>query len=243
MFYARLLIIVFILAGAGCAGSNPYSGLSPQLMVSAPATEEMKPSEYTLNYADVLAIKFFYNPELNELVKIRPDGKISLQLIGEVDAASLTPASLSQELSERYASILRKPEVSVIVQEIASSEVFVGGEVVLPGVITWQRGTSALRAVFSAGGFKETALPASVIVISRGVGNVPVAKKVNLTVMSEDLPHPENDIILKPYDIVFVPKSRIAEANKFVQQYIKNMIPGNLTGGFSYAIVNDDDNR
>lgn len=214
--------------------SNVYT--SEEVIASAEETKK----EYILQSGDVIDIKFFYNPELDELVIIRPDGRISLQLVDEVEAVNLTPSELDQILTETYSTILHYPEITVIVREFAAQEVFVGGEVMRPGVISWSRDTTALRAIFQAGGFKETARTTNVIIVSKGLNNAPVARKVSLKkVISTKAPGPQNDILLRPFDIVYVPKTFIAKANKFMKQYIKNMIPATLSVGFSYAIVKD----
>jgi hypothetical protein len=75
--------------------------------------------EYRLQAGDVLEIKHFYTPELNETLSIRPDGRISLPIAGEVEAAGQTPAGLRDVLSERYARTLRDREVAVVVKEFA----------------------------------------------------------------------------------------------------------------------------
>jgi protein involved in polysaccharide export with SLBB domain len=194
------------------------------------ASSEETKKEYILQAGDVIDVKFFYNPELDELVTIRPDGRISLQLVDEVEANNLTPSELDQILTEKYSTILHRPEITVIVKEFAAQEIFVGGEVMRPGVISWNRDTTALRAIFQAGGFKETARTSSVIIVSKGLNNEPVARQVSLKkVISTKAPGPQ----------VYVPKTFIAKANKFVRQYIKNMIPATLSVGFSYAIVKD----
>jgi len=84
---------------------------------------------YIIQAGDQLDIKFFYNPELNDSVTVRPDGKISLQLVDEVQAAGQTPAQLDDFLTEKYAKELRKPVITVIVKSFASQRVYVGGEV------------------------------------------------------------------------------------------------------------------
>lgn len=192
--------------------------------------------EYVLQIGDVIDIKFYYDPKLNETVIIRPDGKISLQLIGELAGAGLTPSGLNKIINDKYTKFLRNPEVVVILKEYGGQRVYVGGEVLTPGVIPLKGSTTALQAIFNVGGFKETARLGSVIIISKGLKDVPEVRKIDLDVVVSGKA-PEKDILLKPYDIVYVPKTFIAKANKFVEQYIKNLIPGNLSGGFSYAII------
>lgn len=237
--YGSYILFALILSSfISCAGRDSLnlSNFSAPEAVKESAEETKK--EYILQVGDVIDVKFFYNPELNELVTIRPDGKISLQLVDEVEAVGYTPSEFDQILTEKYSAILHRPEITVIVKEFAVQEVFVGGEVMQPGVIPWTRDTTALRAIFQVGGFKETAKIRNVIIVSKGPNNLPVARNVNLKeVISTQTPGPQKDFPLQPFDIVYVPKTFIAKANKFVRLYIKNMIPATLSAGFTYAIT------
>jgi protein involved in polysaccharide export with SLBB domain len=88
-----------------------------------------KPALYIIQPGDQLDIKFFYNPELNENVTVRPDGLISLQLVDEVHASGLTPAQLDDLLTQKYSRELKKPMVTVIMRSFTMQRVYVGGEV------------------------------------------------------------------------------------------------------------------
>jgi protein involved in polysaccharide export with SLBB domain len=190
-------------------------------------------SPYLLQVGDVLAIKFFYNPELNELVTIRPDGHISLQLIDDVQAAGLTPAQLDAVLTVRYAGVLRQAEVSVIVQKYVSQKVYVGGEVNTPGFIPFEGNMTLLQALLHAGGFKETAKMSSVILIRNEGKEAPGWQQVKVDRMLK-AEGDERGMLLRPFDVVFVPKTAIATWNQFVEQYIQKLLPVTYTFGFSY---------
>ena len=173
---------------------------------------------------DQLDIKFFYNPELNEQVIVRPDGRISLQLIPEVVANGLTPAALTRHLTEQYSKDLKQPQLTVIVRAFGSQRVFVDGEVGKPGLIPILGEMTALQAISEAGGMKETARTGEVIVIRRGAANKPIAFVVDLKKAHNgtDL---TQDVSLAPFDIVFVPRSHIANVNVWMDQYIRKNIP------------------
>jgi protein involved in polysaccharide export with SLBB domain len=132
------------------------------------------PIVYTIAPGDELDIKFFYNPELNESVIVRPDGMISLQLIDEIQAAGRKPAELDQKLTDLYSRELRKPVLTVIVRSFTRQRVYVGGEVNMPGLIMLPAGMTTLQAIFQSEGFKETANPAGTLVIRKGPGNKPI---------------------------------------------------------------------
>ncbi len=190
--------------------------------------------EYRLNAGDILDIKFFYNPELNETVMVRPDGRISLQLANEVTCAGLTPEELRKSLTERYGKEINKPELSVIVRSFSTQRVYVDGEVFRPGMLPLAGPVTIRQAITAAGGFRDTARRTDVIVI-RQVQGKPVPLKVNMeeVVTNED---PSQDILLAPFDIVYVPRSKIAEVNKFVDLYIRRNLPVGAGVGVGWTL-------
>jgi len=225
-----ILTAALVLILAACASERPN-------VITAPPPQSHSPRQYVIQPGDQLDIKFFYNPELNETVPVRPDGKISLQLVDEIQAAGLTPSRLDETLTERYSKELRKPVVTVIIRSFASQRVYVGGEVNAQGLIELTAGMTPLQAVLSAGGLKETAKPEAAIVIRKGPENQPVPFEVNL----KNALYGSGSGIemqLQPYDIVYVPRSSIANANLFVKQYLRDLLPINFGLGFYYNIAN-----
>jgi protein involved in polysaccharide export with SLBB domain len=193
--------------------------------------EAQKPFVYTIAPGDELDIKFFYNPELNETITVRPDGMISLQLIDEIQAAGLKPPELDNKLTDLYSRELRKPVLTVIVRSFTRQRIYVGGEVNTPGLIELSGGLTVLQAVFQSAGFKETADPAETLVIRKGENGKPVPMRIDLAaVMDAD---GGNDFQLQADDIVFVPKSAIANANKFIDEYIGGLL---MFRGWSFGV-------
>jgi protein involved in polysaccharide export with SLBB domain len=183
-----------------------------------------------------LDIKFFYNPELNETVVVRPDGKISLQIIDEVQAVGLTPPQLDEILTQKYSEELRKPVITVIVKSFTGQRIYVGGEVNEQGLIDLTAGMTALQAVINAGGLMETANPEAAIVIRKGPDKKPIPIRIDL---KKELYGENSDggFQLQPYDIVYVPKTAIAEVNKFVDQYIEQLfLFRGVSFGFGYQV-------
>lgn len=230
-----LLIFLVIYIFAGCAAQT---AVAPNTATVASSGE---PIPYFIQPGDQLDIKFFYNSEINETVTVRPDGKISLQLIDEVQAAGLKPSQLDDVLTEKYGQELRKPVITVIVRSFGSQRVYVGGEVNKQGLINLRADMTPLQAVLNAGGFRETAKPESAIVIRKGLDNRPVPIKMDLT----DAMYGKSgsaDFLLQPHDIVYVPKTAIAKANKFVNQYIENLLLfKGVSLGFSYELHSDSE--
>ena len=228
----RYLIIFITITLAGCAGHNT---------INTPATNPLVYKEgqddYFLQPGDTLDIKFLYNPELNENVTIRPDSKISLQMIDETRAGGLTPAQLNEALTKAYSSQLKQPRITVIVKSFGGQRIYVGGEVNTPQTLTVIGKIDALQAIMNAGGFRPDAKPSSVMIISRDPDNRPVARRVDLKKVLNGAPSTE-DFTLKPFDVVYVPKTELATADEFIT-HIYNFMPRNIYLGFSYELHNE----
>ncbi len=225
-----MLLVVFLLSACGPAVVNPATREQANAFSAGAAA-----AQYRLQPGDELDIRFYYNPELNTSVLIRPDGRISLPLANEVQAAGLSPAELTQRLRSAYEAELRRPELTVIVRSFNSQKVFVGGEVVAPGVIQALGPLTVLQSVTQAGGFKESARVNEVLVIRRDPAaptSNPIVIPVDISAVVDGTSTGE-DIALLPYDVVYVPKSPIANVNKFVDQYIRQNIPFGF--GLSYG--------
>ena len=223
---------------AGCTSINvegmPAGGALPLLGASAHASE----SSYVIRAGDDLQIKFFYTPELNEAVKVRPDGFISLQLVDEVRAAGLTPAQLDDDLTARYARSLDRPNLSVIVRSFQGHRAYVGGEVGTPQTLNLDGGLSALQAIYAAGGTLPTARLDSVVLVRKGEDGRPLTYRLDLSEQAMSDNRPDSLVALQPSDIVYVPRSPIANANRWVQQYIVDlMLFRGIQLGFSHDYV------
>jgi len=231
----KTLALITVIFGVLCGCATQQSNVAPEAAVLA-ATSSGEPAPYFIQPGDQLDIKFFYNPELNETVTVRPDGKISLQLVDEVQAAGLKPSQLDKVLTERYAYELKKPVITVIVRSFGGQRIYVGGEVSRQGLIMLAGNMTPLQAVLNSGGFKETASPESAIIIRKGSGNKPVPIRMNLDDAMQGKTG-SADFLLQPDDIVYVPKSAIAKANKFVSQYVEQLfLFRGVNFGFTYEL-------
>jgi len=206
-----------------CACTPPVVQGNPPVprMDAAPSSADVP---YVMQVGDALAIKFYRNPELNEEVTIRPDGKITLQLVEDVRAAGLTPEALGEDLKDRYRKELAHPDVTVIVKSFAGQRIYVSGEVGTSGMQTLQGQTSLYQAIQQAGGFLISAKRDQVLLIRRGPDGRPRGESIDLERV-EDGTDPQQDVMLRPYDVVFVPRSSIAEVNKFVELYVNRNLP------------------
>lgn len=188
-----------------------------------------------LEPGDEIEVKFFYTPELDIKQTVRPDGKISLQLIPEVTAQGKTVAELRQELKKLYDPYLRKPEIAVVARSFYNQRVFVGGQVLRPGVVEMPGQMTALEAIMEAGGFDiRTAQRKSVIVIRYSDGKRQAYKlDLNKAVVGKET----KPFYLKPKDIVHVPRTSIAKLNQWIDQHINKIIPDT---GFFYRQTSGD---
>lgn len=222
-----IVLVGWALSCIGCASHGASPGErqplrdSSALGVTHPGEEE---SAYTIAAGDYLHIRFYFHEELNEDIPVRPDGRVSLQLIDDVQMAGLTPAEAANVLKVSYAKHLRKPDITVQVVRSAPRRIYVGGEVHKPGLIETADVITAVKAIMQAGGIKDTANLESVVVLRYRAGMAPEFRRLNLR---EDIKTGtrHEDIPLRAYDLVFVPKTFIATANQFVSQYIDKMIP------------------
>jgi polysaccharide biosynthesis/export protein len=207
-------------------------GCTPKHLKPPPPETAQPLAQYKLGRMDKLAVKFFYTPELNEEVVVRPDGKISLQLVGDVTAAGRTPVEVAQDLRRLYQPYSQVRDVAVIVREPSSAKAYVGGEVYQPTMLPIDGATSLVDAIIMAGGARDTAQLKSVILLRAGEPK-PQAFLVDVNAaLHGEAPIPA----LQPYDVVFVPKSAIAEAGKFVDLYINRIVPRNATFSAFYNI-------
>ncbi len=209
------------------------------------------PEKYTLGIGDTIAIKSYYAEKLNDEVKIRPDGKISLILIGEVDAAGKTPRQVQDILNQKYAAFLDHPDVSVIVRdfhppnvsvtlrESVSQRIYVGGEVRNPMVMPLRGKMRLLDALIMAGGALDSGDQQSVFVL-RNTGD----DKGNLFIVNahDVLKGTSDDIVLAPYDVIYVPKTSIANATTFLRQ-IYRLIPDQVMVTFPIYLNTQDVNN
>ncbi len=188
--------------------------------------------EYVIQEGDALGIKFFLNPELNEEVVVRPDGRVSLQLIPEVVAAGLTPRQLTDRLKELYSGELDRPTVSVIVRSFSAQRVYVDGEVNQPGELELVGRLTVLQAIAKAEGLTDRAKAKQIIIIRRGPERAPYTIPFDIRSYRKGW---VDDLTLEPFDVVFVPRTRIANVNKWIDQYVRENIP--VSFGFRIDIV------
>ncbi len=178
---------------------------------------------YLLEAPDAIEISVIPQSELDRTVTIRPDGKISLPLIGDVFAEGLSPAELTDELTERFSKYVKNPAVSVIVTGFNSKKIYVIGEVFRQGAFPYTGTTSVFEAVEDAGSFTRRASLGRVILV-RGSLESPTVIDINLKEVVRK-GEQSKDLRLQPGDIVYVPPNGFAKAGYAVEQVLFPFTP------------------
>lgn len=215
--------MIFLITGF-LAACSTGAGRNATALIPEPQVQTIPLEEYKIQVGDTLDIKLFYNPELSDSVMVRPDGRISLQLARNVPVAGLTPSELEQTLSKKYENVVGTPEITVIVRSFSAQKIYVDGQVEKPGMLSLVGPMTILQAIASAGGLKDSAAPGDVIVIRRGENGKPVTLTIDVASI-RDGKDTSQDILLKSFDIVYVPKSAIGNVNTWVDLYIRKNLP------------------
>jgi protein involved in polysaccharide export with SLBB domain len=185
--------------------------------------EAMHPPHVALVPGDVLEVKFFYTPDLNESQIVRPDGKIALQLVGEVEAGGKSPAELRDELLVLYTPHLKTPEITIVIRSFYDRRVFVGGKVMAPGIVEMLGRMTLLEAIMQVGGFDLREAEVQNVVVIRHINGQRYGQSIDLKpALTGDEVQP---FYLEPKDIVYVPQTTIAKVNQWIDQHINKIIP------------------
>jgi polysaccharide export outer membrane protein len=183
--------------------------------------------EYRLGFGDVIEIKIFDNERFNETVAVRPDGRITIEKIGDIFAAGMTPSELDSLITDTYSKFIRKPDVTVFVRQFGSYQVYVCGEVNAPGAFPLQRDMNILQALATAGGPKDTAKLGSVMILRRGSNKNLDALKVDVksALKGKNNVNPPEVLRVHNQDVIYVPKTAIASTSTFLKQVYDGFLP------------------
>ena len=217
---------------------SPY-----EVLASLPDSPGADPGDaiYRLGVGDELSIVTVGQQEFSRAVKVLPDGTISSPGAGSLYVLGRTVPETSAELETRLATYLRYPRVDVVVTAYGDHVVYVMGEVVAPTDHPYRKGMSALQAVAMAGGFQNSAKRQSVVVFRRVGPDVAEFHQIDLGSPLEG-ENFANDMLLRPYDIVYVPKTFIANVNVFVDQWFRQNLAAltfYLEGWDAYSVTKD----
>jgi len=177
------------------------SGAQAPAVAGAEGGRGTSPTEYRIGPEDVLQISVWKNEAMSRMVTVRPDGKISMALLNDIQAAGLTALELREVVAKKLAEYIPTPEISVIVAEVRSFKVSVIGEVTRPGRFELKSWTTALDALALAGGFTQFAARSKIVILHpEGTTMKRIPFNYNKVAAGE-----QEDLYLQNGDIVLVP--------------------------------------
>lgn len=177
---------------------------SPAASQVVTRSEVDPPNAYSIGIGDVLEITVWKNPDLSTTVPVRPDGRISVPLLNDVQAAGMTPLALRQTLTEGFREYVTAPGVSVVVKEIHSRKIFVTGEVATPGAYDLQPRTKLMQALALAGGLTPYAKQKVVVLRDGRDGRTDRRYEIDIGAIISGK-RPGDNLLLQPGDTVVVP--------------------------------------
>ncbi len=203
-----LLIAALFLPGLFCYSQNTGTccqpcrsgGASSQLRLTPP--REQLPDSYVIGPSDVLTVTVWKEPTLSGPILVRPDGMITLPLLGDVQASGLTPPKLADQIASKLKKYFQNPNVSVVIGEIHSKVVYLLGEVGKKGPVEMTSGMTLLEAIASAGGLTDYANAKKIYILRDEAGKherIPVHYKEALKGDNEF------NLALEPGDTIVVP--------------------------------------
>ena len=195
-------------------GAQDGEGNTPETSVTTSAqpaptpeasnTPKAHDDSFVIGNDDVLAVNVWKEPEVSKSVPVRSDGKISLPLVGEVQAAGETPLKLERDIASRLKSFIDEPEVTVIVQQINSQKFNILGYVTKPGSYSLTNSATVLDAIALAGGFRDFAKQKSTYVLRQNADGSQKRIPFNYKEVVKGR-NPGQNIKLEPRDTVVVP--------------------------------------
>lgn len=207
---ATLALGSALVIGNEALGQQPAPGSTPAakptpIVTGKPATPPAvtPPAGYVIGPQDALSIVFWRDKDMSADVTVRPDGKISLPLVNEIQAAGLTPEQLRARIHDAAGKFVEDPNVTVVVREIHSRNVFIMGSVAKPGVVPLMNEMTVLQVIALAGGLQEFADSDKILIIRTENGR-PQYHKFNYRDVVKQK-NVEQNITLKPGDTVVVP--------------------------------------
>ncbi len=205
-------VSLMLVAGA-LYGQSPSVGQNDSAQIAsaaAPAagsaTAQTKPhdNQFVIGNDDVLAIDVWNEKEITRSVPVRSDGKISLPLVGEVQATGRTPLQLEGDISERLRNYITTPQVTVIVEQINSQKFIIMGQITKPGTYSIPVAPTVMDAIAAAGGFRDFAKQTKIYILRQnpagGESRIPFNYKEYIKGRN-----PGQNIKLEPHDTIVVP--------------------------------------
>jgi polysaccharide export outer membrane protein len=206
----QLAVLLLVVTSLGFAQDAATPSPAPATAAKPASTDSLpksatgvRPDSYIIGAEDVITVYVWKEPEMSQKVPVRPDGMISMPLLGEIKAAGYTPVQLGQQLTEAMKKLISDPQVTVIVTEVRSLSFNIVGEVTRPGYFPLTRRMTVLDAIAMAGGFKDFAKTKKIYVLRTSNGT-----QERLPFNYKDVingKNPQQNIELEPRDTIVVP--------------------------------------
>jgi polysaccharide biosynthesis/export protein len=200
------ICLLFIMSATVCAQGATEKPADPETKsaAAAPNTVANVDDSFVIGAGDVLAINVWKEPEISRAVPVRSDGKVSLPLVGELQASGQTPRQLQASLKDKLQNFISDPDVTVIVQEVRSQRFNILGQVVKPGSYLLTNTTTVLDAIALAGGFRDFAKKKSIYVLrAKSDGSqTRIPFNYNAVIKGDN---PSQNVKLEPRDTLVIP--------------------------------------
>jgi len=221
-FFQTALIAASLSVAAQVAenGGAP-AGPSPVAEKASPATSETSPKfqerrpRYKIAAGDTFEVNFELSPEFNQTVTVQPDGFITLRGIGDVHVAGKKVPELAETLRQSYAKILNDPQISVVLKDFEKPYFVADGQVGKPGKYELRGEITVTQAIAQAGGFLDSSKHSQVLLFRRVDDQWTEARIFNVKKMEKSRNLTE-DAVLRPGDMLFVPKNTFSKIQKFI---------------------------
>ena len=200
---AAVLLFAYMMFATATWGQVTAANAAPAPAESSAATKAHD-DNFVIGNDDLLAINVWKEPDISRSIPVRSDGKISLPLVGEVQAAGRTPLKLEQDITAKLKNFISEPEVTVIVQQINSQKFNVLGMVAKPGSYPLTNSATVLDAIALAGGFRDFAKKKSIYVLRQNADGTQTRLPFNYkdVIKGQNL---AQNVKLQPRDTIVVP--------------------------------------
>jgi polysaccharide export outer membrane protein len=199
-----LCAYILLFSSVAWGQTGPGNALVAGSPASAPTASKPHDDSFVIGNDDVLAINVWKEPDISRSIPVRPDGRISLPLVGEVQAAGQTPLKLEFEIAGKLKNYISEPEVTVMVQQINSQKFNVLGQVVHPGSFVITNSPTVLDAIALAGGFRDFAKQKSIYVLREKSDGTQSRLPFNYKEVIKGV-NPSQNVKLQPRDTIVVP--------------------------------------
>jgi polysaccharide biosynthesis/export protein len=199
----RIVLIVTVCGAVARAQEPSTPSTSASSVAKASAPQAPADADYKIGPQDLLRVDVWKEPDISRTIPVRPDGKISLPLLNDVQAAGLTSMQLAGVIREGLTKYITSPQVTVTVTEINSRRVYCTGEVLKPGALSLLPNMTALQAISSCGGFTQFAKVKGIYIL-RVEGGKQIQHPFNYKDVIKGK-KPEDNILLQPGDVIVVP--------------------------------------